>query len=232
MPTTTQTPARTRTAPAKPTTLGRTAQGSAYIPRPDSVPDRVCRFFASNPDEQLDTNDIATKFDSRRNNVHTQLSDCVAVGLLTRERDDELGYIYTAGPRLATSHYATLAAAAATDTSGLLGGRLPETAAALAAAMAKAKPAARRAPHEHQDPATLQIRTDLPPPASRRGGLGAPDYKPTLLAMPVGACFDIAARSRFIIAKQTTELHNRSGNTQRWRTITLTPDTLRVWRVA
>ena len=231
---TTRTAKRPIITTAKPNTQGRTAQGSAYIPRPDSVPDRVCRFFASNPDEQLDTHDIAAKFDSRSNNVHTQLALCVGAGLLTRERDDELGYIYTAGPRLATSPYAALAEAAATDTSGLLGGRLPETAAALAAAMAKAKPAPRRAPHEHQDPATLQIRTDLTPPANQRGGLGAPDYKTTMLTMPVGACFDIAVRSRFIISKQMTELHKRSGpgNTQRWRSVMLTPDTLRVWRVA
>ena len=117
---TTRTAKRPIITTAKPNTQGRTAQGSATSPGPTACSDRV-PFLPATRTSSFDTHDIAAKFDSSSNNVHTQLADCVGAGLLTRERDDELAYIYTAGPRLATSPYAALAEAAATDTSGFAG---------------------------------------------------------------------------------------------------------------
>lgn len=68
---------------------------------PQAFPLRVTAFFRDCPDEQLTADDIATKFDYSRNNVHTQLKKLVDHGTLSRTRDEDGNYVYSAGPKLA-----------------------------------------------------------------------------------------------------------------------------------
>lgn len=69
----------------------------SYRPREGSLPDRVCRYFAANPDEELSVSDIVLKFDvADRKNLNTMLNLPVASGLLARIN----GSSYRAGPRI------------------------------------------------------------------------------------------------------------------------------------
>lgn len=85
-----------------------------YTPKPDSLAASVVHFFHGNLDEELSLDDITDKFDCGRNNIHTQLARAVDAGLLTRDRNDDGDYIYTAGKALsAPKPGAKLAAALA-----------------------------------------------------------------------------------------------------------------------
>ncbi|MCW5319663.1 hypothetical protein D5039_00235 [Verminephrobacter aporrectodeae subsp. tuberculatae] len=67
---------------------------------PDSLADRVVRFFRSAPDEVLSTDDIATKFETSVRGIHTQLACTLVSEVLLRERNDDGNYTYAAGPSL------------------------------------------------------------------------------------------------------------------------------------
>lgn len=54
-----------------------------YRPRPGSQADTVIRWFVTNPEEHLSTQDIALKFDVRERSVGLLLSKAVDAGLLT-----------------------------------------------------------------------------------------------------------------------------------------------------
>ena len=72
----------------------------AYYPRPGSLAAQVVYFFRTNAGEELTLEDIVTKFDTSRGNIHTQLRPAVEVGLLARDRNADGEYIYTAGARI------------------------------------------------------------------------------------------------------------------------------------
>jgi hypothetical protein len=69
---------------------------ATYLPREDSLPWRVCAYFARLPDEELSIADVALKWASDPKNVPTQLSKAVESGLLVRS-----GAVYMAGPDIA-----------------------------------------------------------------------------------------------------------------------------------
>lgn len=61
-----------------------------------SVAWKVVQFLANNPDEQLDADSIAQKYDCQRGNVHTLLAAAVKAGAIHRGNDRETGeVIYT-----------------------------------------------------------------------------------------------------------------------------------------
>ena len=66
-----------------------------YLPRADSLPHRVCSYFARLPDEELSNKDIALKWQCDPKNILVQLSQAVAAGILARD-----GMVYTAGPNI------------------------------------------------------------------------------------------------------------------------------------
>ena len=44
---------------------------ATYTPRPDSLPSIVIGYFTNNPGEELTLEDITAKFETPRNNIHT-----------------------------------------------------------------------------------------------------------------------------------------------------------------
>ena len=80
--------------------FGEPTKRPAYSPREGSVAYGVCEFFANNVDEELLTNDIATKFGTRRELVKSMLSAAVHVGWIARRSSQGVEAVYRAGPRL------------------------------------------------------------------------------------------------------------------------------------
>lgn len=66
-----------------------------YLPRADSLPHRVCSYFARLPDEELSNKDIALKWQCDPKNILMQLKQAVDAGLLVRD-----GMVYSAGPHI------------------------------------------------------------------------------------------------------------------------------------
>ena len=71
-----------------------------YRPQADSLASQAIAFFKSNPGEALTLEDITTKFDTTRGNIHTALGPSVVAGYLVRARDDDSEYTYEAGPKI------------------------------------------------------------------------------------------------------------------------------------
>lgn len=71
-----------------------------YRPQADSLASQVIAFFKSNPGEALTLEDIITKFDATRGNIHTALGPSVVVGYLVRAMDEDSEYTYEAGPKI------------------------------------------------------------------------------------------------------------------------------------
>jgi hypothetical protein len=69
----------------------------------ESLPFRICLFFAINPHEALTTGDIAIKWDVDQNKVSNRLASAVRQGIIAREaggRGRNGMATYIAGPRL------------------------------------------------------------------------------------------------------------------------------------
>lgn len=66
-----------------------------YLPRVDSLPHRVCSYFARLPDEELSNKDIGLKWQCDPKNILIQLKQAVDAGLLQRD-----GVVYSAGPHI------------------------------------------------------------------------------------------------------------------------------------
>lgn len=65
----------------------------SYAPQQGSVAWKVIEFLTTNPEEELNRENIAAKFDAAPSSVHTLLRQCVEAGLLKRiEAEDELVY--------------------------------------------------------------------------------------------------------------------------------------------
>lgn len=107
-----------------------------YLPRADSLPHRVCSYFARLPDEELSNKDIALKWQCDPKNILVQLGHAVSAGILARD-----GTVYTAGPNI---------------------GRMSEQA-ALSTPFAGLKPAGqRRAVPPPIDIESIEFQTGLP----------------------------------------------------------------------
>lgn len=71
-----------------------------YEPQPDSLAAQVVGFFRHHPEEHLGLDDICTKFQTGRSNIHTLLARALDAELLTREKNAEGDWIYRAGKEL------------------------------------------------------------------------------------------------------------------------------------
>lgn len=172
-----------------------------------SMPDRVVSFFADHPEEQLTADDIATKFDTQRKNVHTQLQLAVKAGRLLRTKDDEHGYIYTAGPSVAQP--ASL---------------LPQLHAAAPGSTKQP-----RQPKADVDLRTLPVDTDIPLPSLQRAPQHAPEALDRL-TQP-GHSFGVPLEARGISALRKTITERHQAGTHRYVVRTL-PTEIRIWRTA
>lgn len=68
-----------------------------YSPQAGGLPARVIAFFDANPEEELTLDDIASKFDTVRNNIHTNLALAVSAGAVVRYRNEDGEYLYRRG---------------------------------------------------------------------------------------------------------------------------------------
>lgn len=68
-----------------------------YEPQADSLPAQVVGYFRLHPDEHLTLDDISTKFQAGRSNIHTLLAKALDAELLKREKNAEGEWIYRAG---------------------------------------------------------------------------------------------------------------------------------------
>ena len=68
-----------------------------YEPQPDSLAAHVVGYFRLHPDEYLTLDDIATKFNSGRSNIHTLLARAMDGELLKREKAADGDWIYRPG---------------------------------------------------------------------------------------------------------------------------------------
>ena len=76
-------------------------QAKTYMPNAGSLADRVCKFFADNPSEEMSPADIAIKFEaSSKHNIKTLLGQCLAHDYLVLARDDDLEWVYGPGPKI------------------------------------------------------------------------------------------------------------------------------------
>ena len=71
-----------------------------YEPKKGTFPASVVTFFRFNVDEELTVDEMATKFDCSRANIHTQLTRALDARVLKRERDELGEWVYTAGPEI------------------------------------------------------------------------------------------------------------------------------------
>lgn len=74
-----------------------------YTPQPDSLAGRVCKFFKTNPEEELSQDDIARKWDVTRGSIQSLLSAPVAHNLLRRVTRSGTPAVYCAGDALKTA---------------------------------------------------------------------------------------------------------------------------------
>ena len=71
-----------------------------YEPQPGSIPAQVVGYFRLNPEEHLTLDDITTKFQAGRSNIHTLLARALDCDLVKRRKDADGEWIYEAGPQL------------------------------------------------------------------------------------------------------------------------------------
>lgn len=226
-----------------------------YQPNPYTVAAKVLAFFRANPAEELTVIDIACKYEASAGTIRTELSKCVAAGLLVLARNDDLEPAYGAGPALLpqASKRGRPAKAPVPDQPARPA-TPPET------AMPKTIPAKRGAAQptldDHATPyipampaakanqpaplpawgawtpeimAAIPIDTSIPAPV--RNGGGAVDLSPLLTDLPINGSRLLPLAVRASLAKATTRLHKQSG--KKFTLLVNKPDqTLRVFRVS
>ena len=64
----------------------------------DNLPAKVVAYFLANPEEALTTEDIAAKFSVPMRGIHSQLLAAMDTKALQRNRNEDGGYTYRAGP--------------------------------------------------------------------------------------------------------------------------------------
>lgn len=71
-----------------------------YEPQADSLGAQVVGFFRLHPDEHLGLDDICTKFQTGRSNIHTLLARALDAELLVREKSADGDWVYRPGKEL------------------------------------------------------------------------------------------------------------------------------------
>ncbi|MCW5323711.1 hypothetical protein D5039_21975 [Verminephrobacter aporrectodeae subsp. tuberculatae] len=186
---------------------------------PDSLADRVVRFFQTSPDEVLSTDDIAAKFGTSVRGIHTQLACTLVSEVLLRERNDDGDYTYAAGPSIfvAQAPPAKAKPQAAQE-------RKRTVAKTQAPPPAKAKP--QEAPFT---PANVKIVKDVPLP----GRWNVPnDWDQLLGRMQVGDSTEPLPRKiEANVRKHITRVHAQGKGTYAVRRIDASGQ-IGIWRIA
>ena len=186
---------------------------TVYTPTAGSLPDRVCRYFAANPDEELSVADIALKFECVRGGVCNALQQAVTHGLLQRGHGAG-GTTFKAGANLSAPPPPTTVAPPAA---------LPRN-----SAFDVAKPKRKRVPLPPFDPDAIEIRTGVPvpPPLNHMSARLGSSYLRLIERIPPGGMVELdtpRAKSLMSCAKKkgiklTTRLLDVDGTrTGVWR---------------
>ena len=185
---------------------------AAYTPREGSVPWKVIEFLTTNTDEFLTADCVAAKFDVSRNRVHTLLTPAVEAGTLRRDEDMGTGELCY---RLGNGHPLVTAQPARYPT--LRPGR---------DAAVDAAPA--RRPRFWVDVATVEIRSDVPPPKNLTGPRQV-DWPALLGRMAVGDSFELPVAAAASLRKAVGTAHK--GGTCRFK-VSADADVVRCWRLS
>lgn len=141
----------------------------SYTPQADSLAGRVCAFFRTHPDEELEGRDIATKFSVNSASVSALLASAMAANVITRGKDSEGTVVFKAGPNL---H--------ATEPTNAPSQHTP----------APRKAAAGRRDADLPDPAALVLTPGVPIPMAAKSIVAR--YGPVFERMNVGDSFEVA----------------------------------------
>jgi hypothetical protein len=171
-----------------------------YVPRAETLADRVCQYFRRLPDEELSVKDIAVKWQADPKNVSNQLILAVAAELLKVD-----GSVYSAGPEIGRL-------ASAPSTNNPFG------------APGRASP--KRAPVI--DIEAIEFEDDVPLTVGKNGGEKVKDvWARKLLTMKPGQSFRISKEHRHSLQSAITALR-KSGHTH-FATRTVNAELMRVW---
>lgn len=177
---------------------------TTYTPHPDSLPGKVVAFFRDNSDETLTLDDVVTKWNATRNNIHTQLGRAITERILMRERSADGEYIYCAGPRLNN-------------------GEAPK------AKPVEGKPKGSTSVRLHFDIDSVQVEDDVPFTAAAQKGQGKWDPLFEKLTK-VGQSAAIPAEIKKAVAAAAIKRNKEKRGT--YRVQLTSANEARVWRVA
>jgi hypothetical protein len=175
-----------------------------YTPKEGSLPWKVLQFFVVNPDEELDADLIAAKFNYSRSSIHTLLRDAVQAGVLRRVEDREAGeLLYSLGAPAWPTDAPTAPSPATVHT---------------------LKVSKRAAPFRI-DLALVEIEKNVPM-WPRRSGM---NWTPVFDRLDVGDSFVLPVEAKSAVGSAASRYTKTTGKKLIRRAVT---DGLRVWRVA
>jgi hypothetical protein len=191
--------------------------GAPYIPRTDSLPDQVCRYFVRLPDEEMLSREISANHNVAVSNVGSNLKLAVEAGYLTLD-----GSVYSAGPNLRQF------AAQLEQGNGVAESRAPWPAKGGAGTPPPAKDGSspRRASKAFTfDLSTIEIQKGVPLPAGRQPALDWPLF---LGKLEVGDSYMLPAEARSALGSAVTKFKKATG---RVLSVRVMADGCGVWRV-
>lgn len=71
-----------------------------YIPKPGTLPARMCEYFIANPDEELTRADVAAKFEVAGSSIDGAISSAVVNGMIATKNNEEMMRVWIAGANL------------------------------------------------------------------------------------------------------------------------------------
>lgn len=187
-----------------------------YIPRTDSLADKVCRYFMRLPAEELLSREIAANYGTTPSNVGHQLTSAVEAGYLQVD-----GSVYCAGKKL---HLLAKAHEQLRESGAVVTGDAAKTVHGVAQPPLR-KPRTVNKPFKF-DLSSVKVEPGVPMPPNHRTGL---DWTALLNRLAVGDSFALPADGRASVSKAiTTYKRLMPGKEMSVRKV---EDGLRVWRV-
>lgn len=185
-----------------------------YTPRADSLPAQVIGYITNHPGAVLTLDDITDKFSCSRGNIHTNLSKALEASLLKRDLNEDIEYIYMAGPNLPkpqgvdmdTVHRSHRGAVKATP------------------------PAPDATPAELPKLEDVEIEQGIPCPG-RTGRILLRDWTPLLLKLKPTESFRLPMAARYRLVANITALHKAKSGTFTTRRYPETQQ-IRAWRIS
>lgn len=184
---------------------------ATYIPRADSLADKVCRYFMRLPDEELLTREIAANFDVEVKNVANNLRLAVEASYLTVD-----GTVYSAGKNIAG--FIQALSNGVQQAGDSVAGTPPPA--------PSERP--RKSPSKafRMDISVVAIDKGIPMPAGKTPSM---DWTPLLDKLGVGDSFLLPLEARSAIGSAATKFKQSTGRVLSIRSV---PDGVRVWRTS